>query len=250
MRREQRSSGRTGTPPATAWCRCASPCPSPHDKRAEGAALQLAAKMGLDPAMVVHARQMGTGFTFFVVYGRVTHLVDLGQVTVVERDYPLLAAKEVNAAVRAAAAAQARRGRRVHRHRRAHRRHRRDPQRQGRRGGEGPGVLPGAAGGQPRRPGDGAGTGRRRPRPRRPTRCWSARSSRRGTRTCTTPGRCRPRSGRRTRPAGGRCWSSAGRASTRRWPPTSASTGSSAGAPRRARWPATSSTPCNQKRAA
>jgi beta-lysine 5,6-aminomutase beta subunit len=75
--------------------------PVPHDKRAEGAALQLAAKMGLDPAMLVHAKQMGTGFTFFVVYGRTHHLVDLDAVTVVERDYPLLAAKEVNATVRA-----------------------------------------------------------------------------------------------------------------------------------------------------
>jgi beta-lysine 5,6-aminomutase beta subunit len=75
--------------------------PVPHDKRAEGAALQLATKMGLDPAMLVHAKQMGVGHTFFVVYGRVSHLVDLGAVTVVERDFPLLSAKEVNAAVRA-----------------------------------------------------------------------------------------------------------------------------------------------------
>jgi beta-lysine 5,6-aminomutase beta subunit len=75
--------------------------PVPHDKRAEGAALQLAARMGLDPAMLVHARQMGAGFTFFVVYGRVNHLVDLDAVTVVERDYPLLAAKEINSTVRA-----------------------------------------------------------------------------------------------------------------------------------------------------
>src|SRR3954470_20751246 len=74
--------------------------PVPHDKKAEGAALQLAAKMGLDPAMLVHARAMGTGFTFFVVYGRVNHLVDLAEVQVVERDFPLLSAKEVNAAVR------------------------------------------------------------------------------------------------------------------------------------------------------
>jgi len=74
--------------------------PVAHDKRAEGAALQLAASMGLDPAMLVHAKQMGTGFTFFVVYGRVNHLVDLDAVTVVERDYPLLAAKEVNSTVR------------------------------------------------------------------------------------------------------------------------------------------------------
>jgi beta-lysine 5,6-aminomutase beta subunit len=75
--------------------------PIPHDKKAEGAALQLAAKMGMDPAMLVHAKQMGTGFTFFVVYGRVNHLVNLDEVTVVERDYPLLAAKEVNSTVRA-----------------------------------------------------------------------------------------------------------------------------------------------------
>jgi beta-lysine 5,6-aminomutase beta subunit len=74
--------------------------PVPHDKRAEGAALQLAARMGLDPAMLVHARAIGAGYTFFVVYGRVNHLVDLSTVQVVERDFPLLAAKEINALVR------------------------------------------------------------------------------------------------------------------------------------------------------
>ncbi|MGI8529714.1 MAG: OAM dimerization domain-containing protein [Geodermatophilaceae bacterium] len=68
--------------------------------RAEGAALQLAAKMGLDPAMVVHAKPVGAAFTFFVVYGSVTHLVDLSAVHVVEREYPLLTAKEVNAAIK------------------------------------------------------------------------------------------------------------------------------------------------------
>jgi beta-lysine 5,6-aminomutase beta subunit len=74
--------------------------PVPCDKRAEGAALQLAGKMGLAPAMVVHARQMGAGFTFFVVYGRVGHLVDLARVEVVERDFPLLTAKEINTVIR------------------------------------------------------------------------------------------------------------------------------------------------------
>ncbi|MEM4810450.1 MAG: OAM dimerization domain-containing protein, partial [Thermofilum sp.] len=43
--------------------------PLPHDKRAEGAALQLAAKMGMSPALLVHAKPMGPDFTFFVVYG-------------------------------------------------------------------------------------------------------------------------------------------------------------------------------------
>ena len=74
--------------------------PVPHDKRAEGAALQLAGKMGMDPAMLVHTKPMGGSHTFFVVYGRVHHLVELDKVKVVERDYPLLSAKEVNALVK------------------------------------------------------------------------------------------------------------------------------------------------------
>ncbi|MGZ4609905.1 MAG: lysine 5,6-aminomutase subunit beta [Actinomycetes bacterium] len=74
--------------------------PVPHDKRAEGAALQLAAKMGMDPAMLVHAKAMGPDFTFFVVYGQVNHLVDLAAVHVAEREYPLLTPKEVNGAIK------------------------------------------------------------------------------------------------------------------------------------------------------
>jgi beta-lysine 5,6-aminomutase beta subunit len=70
--------------------------------RAEGAALQLAAKMGLDPAMVVHAKGMGPDFTFFIVYGRVGHVVDLSAVTVAEREFPVLPAAEVNLRIRSA----------------------------------------------------------------------------------------------------------------------------------------------------
>jgi beta-lysine 5,6-aminomutase beta subunit len=69
--------------------------------RAEGAALQLAAKMGLEPAMVVHTKAMGPDFTFFIVYGRVGHLVDLSEVTVAEREFPLLSSAEVNLRIRA-----------------------------------------------------------------------------------------------------------------------------------------------------
>ena len=75
--------------------------PLPHDKRAEGAAAQLAQKMGIDPPLVVHAKAVGPDFTFFVVYGPVRHLVDTAAVHVVEREYPLLTAKEVNAAIKA-----------------------------------------------------------------------------------------------------------------------------------------------------
>ena len=76
--------------------------PMPHDKLAEGAAAQLANKMGIDPALVVHAKAMGPDFTFFVVYGRCNHLVDLSKVEVVERDFPLLSPKEVNLTVKKA----------------------------------------------------------------------------------------------------------------------------------------------------
>lgn len=68
---------------------------------AEGAALHLAAKMGLDPAMVVHAKGMGPAFTFFIVYGQVSHLVDLSQITVAQREFPLLPAAEINLRIRA-----------------------------------------------------------------------------------------------------------------------------------------------------
>ena len=69
---------------------------------AEGAAAQLAHKMGLDPAMVVHAKAMGPDFTFFIVYGSVRHLVDLAEVTVARREYPLMPAAEINRRIRSA----------------------------------------------------------------------------------------------------------------------------------------------------
>src|SRR5450755_4702020 len=73
-----------------------------EDERAlaEGAALQLAGKMGLEPAMVVHAKGMGPDFTFFIVYGRTGHLVDLSAVTVARREFPVLSPAEINLRVR------------------------------------------------------------------------------------------------------------------------------------------------------
>lgn len=70
--------------------------PIPFGPKADGAAQQLANKMGMDPAMVVHSNPIGDNFTFFVVYGSVKHLVDLDEVQVVEREYPLLTPAEVN----------------------------------------------------------------------------------------------------------------------------------------------------------
>ncbi|HUQ54249.1 OAM dimerization domain-containing protein [Lentzea sp.] len=70
--------------------------PIPFGPKADGAAQQLANRMGMDPAMVVHSNPIGENFTFFVVYGSVKHLVDLDEVKVVEREYPLLSPAEVN----------------------------------------------------------------------------------------------------------------------------------------------------------
>jgi beta-lysine 5,6-aminomutase beta subunit len=74
--------------------------PIAGDRRGEGAAAQLARKMGIDNPLVVHAKEIAGGFTFFVVYGSVRHLVDLDDVTVAEREYPLLAAKEADLRIR------------------------------------------------------------------------------------------------------------------------------------------------------
>jgi beta-lysine 5,6-aminomutase beta subunit len=72
-------------------------------KRADAAALQLAGKMGLAPASVVHSKAMGPDYTFFIVYGRVGHLIDYASIPVPPgREYPLLTSKEVNLAIRGA----------------------------------------------------------------------------------------------------------------------------------------------------
>jgi beta-lysine 5,6-aminomutase beta subunit len=74
--------------------------PVPAGPRAEAAATAFAARMGLDPAIVVHAKAMGPQFTFFVVYGRSGVILDLDEITVPQREYPLLAPKEVNLELR------------------------------------------------------------------------------------------------------------------------------------------------------
>ncbi|NAS22974.1 lysine 2,3-aminomutase [Herbidospora sp. NEAU-GS84] len=76
--------------------------PVPHGPRAELAALQLAGKMGLDPASVVHSKAMGPDFTFFIVYGKATHLIDYAGIVAPEgREFELLTPAQVNTAVKA-----------------------------------------------------------------------------------------------------------------------------------------------------
>jgi beta-lysine 5,6-aminomutase beta subunit len=60
--------------------------------KAEAAARELALRMGLQDPVVAHAREIAEGFTFFVVYGRSIHEVDLSEITVeaaVDEAWPL-----------------------------------------------------------------------------------------------------------------------------------------------------------------
>jgi beta-lysine 5,6-aminomutase beta subunit len=76
--------------------------PVPSDALAEGAARQLAEKMGIRSPLVVHQKPMGPSFTFFILYGSIEHAVDLDRIRVDERPYPLLDEKEVTRRVRQA----------------------------------------------------------------------------------------------------------------------------------------------------
>ena len=69
-------------------------------KRAEAAAALYAKRMGIDPALVVHAKPMGPDFTFFIVYGRSPVEVDPDEVVVHEREFPLLTGKEVDGLIK------------------------------------------------------------------------------------------------------------------------------------------------------
>jgi beta-lysine 5,6-aminomutase beta subunit len=79
---------------------CSFTLPLAHSPRAEAAAQAFANRMGIDPAWVVHARPVGPEATFAVVYGRSGVILDLDDVSVPERTYPLLAAKELDLQLR------------------------------------------------------------------------------------------------------------------------------------------------------
>lgn len=63
---------------------------------AKAAALKLAEQMGLEQAEVVHMANQGTGFSFFVVYGRCQHGVDLSSLHVADLDIEEMSFYEIN----------------------------------------------------------------------------------------------------------------------------------------------------------
>jgi beta-lysine 5,6-aminomutase beta subunit len=76
--------------------------PVPSNARAEAAARELGRQMGMAEPMVVHQKALGPSFTFFVVYGSVEHAVDLDELEVEERPFPILDHREVDRRVKQA----------------------------------------------------------------------------------------------------------------------------------------------------
>ena len=69
------------------------------DEVAKEGAKQLALAMGLNEPSVVHAEDMGQGFSFYVVYGQCKHQVDLSQLTISKPEYDVLDKDGVNARI-------------------------------------------------------------------------------------------------------------------------------------------------------
>lgn len=69
--------------------------PVPAGARAKEAARRLVLKMGFEDAEVAHMREMGTGFTFFVVYGRCLHSVNYDEIEAAEVKVAAMSHKEI-----------------------------------------------------------------------------------------------------------------------------------------------------------
>ncbi|WP_018133032.1 lysine 5,6-aminomutase subunit beta [Effusibacillus pohliae] len=70
--------------------------PIPYGDEAKEAARQLAVKMGLAEPQVVHAADIGEGVTFFVLFGKCRHTVDVTQIKVVKAKAKRMNFKEIN----------------------------------------------------------------------------------------------------------------------------------------------------------
>jgi beta-lysine 5,6-aminomutase beta subunit len=68
--------------------------PVPYGPEADEAARQLGKKMGLDEASVAFSKDLGQGFTFFVMYGKCTHSVDFTSIKVAKADVEIMSREE------------------------------------------------------------------------------------------------------------------------------------------------------------
>ena len=69
------------------------------DETSKEGARQLALAMGLDEPAVVHAEDMGQGFSFYVVYGQCKHQVDLSRLKVSKPEFETLDKERINALI-------------------------------------------------------------------------------------------------------------------------------------------------------
>lgn len=74
--------------------------PIPKGVEAEEAAKRLALKMGIEEPSVVHAQDLGVGFTMFVVYGKCQHTVDYANIEVPKVDVEAMDKYEVEAFIK------------------------------------------------------------------------------------------------------------------------------------------------------
>ncbi|AZR74066.1 hypothetical protein BBF96_12065 [Anoxybacter fermentans] len=74
--------------------------PVPAGEEAKEAAKILANKMGLDDVNVVYMNDLGIGFTFFVVYGKCRHSVDMTQIQVAKVETEVMDFYEINEFIR------------------------------------------------------------------------------------------------------------------------------------------------------
>lgn len=74
--------------------------PVPNGAEAEEAAKRLAVKMGIEEPSVVHAKDLGVGYTMFVVYGKCNHTVDYANIEVPKVDVEVMDKYEVEAFIK------------------------------------------------------------------------------------------------------------------------------------------------------
>jgi beta-lysine 5,6-aminomutase beta subunit len=74
--------------------------PVAASERARQAAIALVKKMGFERVQIVHMKEMGPDYSYFIAYGATTHEVDPEALEVPERDFPLIAYQEVNRIIR------------------------------------------------------------------------------------------------------------------------------------------------------
>ncbi|MBD1372058.1 cobalamin B12-binding domain-containing protein [Hazenella sp. IB182357] len=74
--------------------------PVPSGDEAKEAAKQLTAQMGIVEPQVYHMKDLGEGYTFFIVYGKCEHTVDFSNIRVPKVESSVMNFYEINAFIR------------------------------------------------------------------------------------------------------------------------------------------------------